>query len=121
MIKSIICGFIFISCATDHGKNIKNTAPRNFCLNIEETQKRNGIKIGKGTLTLNNDMTFEIVNDSLKFSNIKGDWDTCCKASDWKNYIFKPQNHIRQMTKSPEFEIKIGTNVYFLIFTSCDK
>ena len=120
MIKLIICGLLFVSCVSGYEQNIQGLAPRKFCLNIEETEKRNNIKIGKGTLTLNEDKTFDIVNDSLKFSNIKGEWDLCCKASDWGNYVFKPKKHIRQMSSVPEFEVKIDGQIYFLIFTTCN-
>lgn len=117
---SIICGLLFESCNSGYEQNIKVFAPRKFCLNIEETQKRNNIKIGKGALTLNKDMTFNVMNDSSQFSNIKGQWDLCCQASDWGNYIFKPENHIRQMSNLPEFEVKLNNKIYFLVFTSCN-
>ncbi len=117
---SIICGLLFESCNSGYEQNIEGLAPRKFCLNIEETQKRNAIRIGKGTLTLNKDMTFDIMNDSTQFSNIKGEWDLCCEASDWGNYIFKPENHIKQMSSLPEFEVKLNNKIYFLVFTSCN-
>ena len=110
---------LFNSCVSGYEQNIQNFAPRKFCLDINETKKRNPIDIGNGTLTLNKDMTFLIENDSLKFSNIKGTWDLCCKASDWGNYVFKPENHIRQMSSLPEFEVKIEDKTYILVFTSC--
>jgi hypothetical protein len=117
---SIICGLLFEFCNSGYEQNIEGLATRKFCLNIEETQKRNTIRIGKGTLTLNKDMTFEIMNDSTQFSNIKGEWDLCCEASDWGNYIFKPENHIKQMSSLPEFEVKLNNKIFFLVFTSCN-
>lgn len=108
------------SCVSGYQQNIKNFAPRKFCLNISETKKRNDINIGKGSLTMNKDMTFTIENDSLLFSNIKGTWDLCCEASDWGNYVFAPESHIRQMSSTPVLEVKIQNKIYSLVFTSCD-
>ncbi len=116
---SIICGLLFESCVSDYEKNIQGFLPKKFCLNIEETQKRNNIRMGKGTMRLNKNMTFDIINDSTEFSNIKGEWDLCCEASDWGNYVFKPKNHIKQMSSLPEFEVKINNKIYFLVFTFC--
>lgn len=109
-----------LACSTGYEHNIKGMVLRKFCLNIAETEKRNHIKIGNGSLTINENMTFTVTNDSLYFSNITGKWDLCCKASDWGNYIFIPDGHIRQMSSTPEFEVKIQGKIYFMIFTASD-
>ena len=125
MRKSIILlvtiySFSLDSCLSGYEQNIEGLADRKFCLDITETNKRNNINIGRGTLTLNKNMTFTIENDSSKFSNINGSWDLCCKGSDWGNYVFKPENHIRQISNTPEMEVKIQNKTYSLVFTTCN-
>lgn len=109
----------FASCVSRYQQNIKALASSRFCLDVERTEKRNNIKIGNGSLVLNENKTFDNKNDSKIFSNIKGEWDLCCDNS-WGNYIFKPKNHIRQMSLLPEFEVKIEDKIFILIFTTCE-
>jgi hypothetical protein len=116
----ILLSIFFFSCNSGYEQNIQRMYSQKFCLDINATKKRNEINIGKGTLLLKKDMTFIIENDTLKYSNIKGEWDLCCRGSDWGNYVFKPENHIRQMTSSPVMEVKIEKNTYYLVFTSCE-
>ncbi len=106
-------------CSCNLGSQ-KHVGAKKFCLNVFKTQARNRIVLGKGLLILNDNKTFIIKNDSLKFSDIKGEWDLLGKSSDTKNFIFKPENHIRQMSKLPEFEVKIGEKIYYLIFDFCE-
>src|SRR4051794_5088231 len=108
----------FCSCVSGYEQNIQALGGTKFCLDINETKKRNKINIGKGTLILNKNQTFQILNDSIRFSNIKGEWDLCCEASDWGNYIFKPDNHLRQTTLLPNLEVKIDGEIYILVFTT---
>jgi hypothetical protein len=111
----------FTCCVSGYEQNIAAFAPATFCLDINETKNRNTeIKIGEGSLTLNKDMSFKITNDSLKFSNIIGEWDLCCRGSDWGNYVFKLKNHIKQITSSPKIEIKVDNKIYNLVFTVCE-
>jgi len=114
----VITSSLLTSCS-GYEQNIQGMKGKKFCLDLAETKKRNNIYIGNGYLSLNGDLTFTVTNDSSKFSNIKGTWDLCCNGSDWGNYIFKPNNHIRQMSSLPEFEIKIDDQTYSLVFTNC--
>ncbi len=121
MISLIVAGiFLLASCDSGYKQNIQGLESKIFCLDVNETKKRNNINIGRGTLTFNKNMTFNIENDTLKFSKIKGTWDLCCQASDWGNYVFKPENHIRQISSTPELEVNIGDKIYFLMFTNCE-
>ena len=110
---------LFISCNSGYEQNINALSGKRLCLNIRETENKNKINIGKGILTFNRDKTFTITNDSAWFSNISGEWDLCC-SNEWGEYVFEPQNHIRQITLLPEFEIKIDNKIYQLVFTSCE-
>ncbi len=110
-----------ISCNSGYQQNIEGFAPRTFCLDILQTEKENNIKIGKGTLTLNKDMTFSILNDSAKYSNLTGEWDLCCEGSDWGNYVFKVKGLKDWEQASPNLYVLIGNKKMYLYFTTCEK
>lgn len=113
------CQLFLCSCNLGSKKH-KNSDVQQFCLDVFKTQAKNKIMIGKGFLTLNGDKTFIIKNDSLKFSNITGEWELSGSSSATKYFIFKPKNHIRQMSKLPEFEVKSEGKTIYLIFTFCE-
>jgi len=115
----IAISVIISSCESNYSKKLNQLNSKKYCLNKNQTQKLNNISLGNGSLTLRNDNTFLIQNDSLKFSNIEGHWDLCCEPK-WAFTVFKPSNHIRQMcTGNPEFEIKVDDKTYTLSFEPC--
>jgi hypothetical protein len=106
----------FMSCNGDKKQNLRGLFGEQFYLDVKETEKVNKIVIGNGKLTLKKDMTFEVVNDSPKFSNIKGTWDICCYDSDYGNYVFKVEGMPEWKSSSPEFYIRIDGKDIRLIF-----
>lgn len=117
----MLISFIIVSCNwTSKEQNLKGLYGKQFCLDVKQTEEANKIKIGNGKLTLNKDMTFEVINDSLKYSNVKGCWDICCYDSDYGNYIFKLEGLQEWKTSSPEFYIKVDNKEIRLIFKVCN-
>lgn len=121
IISLLIYLVVFSACNDGYQQNIGGLAGKKFCLNREATKKLNNILIGNGYLQLFANKTFIIKNDSLQFSDIRGGWDLCCKESDWGNFIFKPTNHIKQVSANPSFEIMVQGKIYTLIFTTCNE
>jgi hypothetical protein len=91
-----------------------------FCLDRERTRDENKIEIGDGTLTLNSDMTFTILNDSARFSNLTGEWDLCCAASDYGNYVFKVKGLTEWKQSQPNLYVLVDNQKFRLFFTSCN-
>lgn len=119
LFASMLC--LIISCnLTSKEQNLKGLYGKRFCLDVQQTESVNKIKIGNGTLTFRKDMSFEVINDSLQYSNIKGTWDICCYDSDYGNYIFKVEGMSELKTSSPEFYTKVNDKEVRLIFKVCD-
>lgn len=119
LLVSTLC--LIISCNwTSKEQNLKGLYGKRFCLDVQQTESVNKIKIGNGTLTFKKDMSFEVINDSLQYSNIKGVWDICCYDSDYGNYIFKVGRMAEWKTSSPEFYIKVKDKEVRLIFKVCN-
>lgn len=120
-IVAISISYLIVSCNwTSKEQNLKGLYGKQFCLDVQQTSEVNKVIIGNGRLILNKGMTFEVTNDSLKYSNIKGSWDICCYDSDYGNYIFKVDGMKEWKTSTPEFYIKDGEKEIRLIFKICN-
>ena len=108
------CGDIAAYHAT-----INEAVHMNYCLDIERTKQVNHIIIGPGELLLHEDMSFMILNDSLKYSNITGQWDICCPNSDFGNYIFKVKGLPEWKQAEPNLFVLIDQKQIRLFFTPC--
>lgn len=115
----LIAGLSSLSCNSSLNQKNEQITSKKFCLDVEKTQKINGIKLGAGSLTLNEDKTYIIVNDSSRFSNITGIWDIWHQGPPGKNYSLKPTNHIKQIFDTERMEIKVNGVIYTLLFTTC--
>lgn len=115
----LIAGITLVSCNSSLRQKNEQITPKKFCFDIEETQKINGIKLGAGSLTLNDDKTFIINSDSLLFSNITGTWDVWREGPPGENYLLHPDNHIKQVFNTKRIEVKIEGTIYTLMFTGC--
>jgi len=65
-------------------------------------------------------MTFTILNDSSKYSNLSGEWDLCCEGSDYGNYVFKVQGLNDWKQADPNLFVLIDNKKVRLFFRSCD-
>lgn len=123
MLSFFSCVFVgwlsLVSCNSSPNQNNEQNTPKKFCIDVERTQKINNIKIGAGSLTLNEDRTYIIINDSSRFSNITGTWDVWRQGPPGKNYSLKPTNHIKQIFDTERMEIKVDGVIYTLLFTTC--
>jgi hypothetical protein len=120
----LACLTIFIccsSCNSGYQQNISGISGAKFCLDIQKTKEENDIPVGNGTLTLNADKTFTILNDSSKFTNLTGHWDLCCVGSDWGNYVFKVDGLDEWKQADPNLFVVVDNKKVRLFFSSCDK
>ena len=111
---------VMVSCNSPYRDMIQALSGKQFCLDIEKTNRENQIEIGKGTLTLNADQTFTILNDSIKFSNLVGNWDLCCRASDYGNYVFKVKGLSDWKQSQPNLFVLVDNKKIRLFFASCN-
>lgn len=113
--------FILLSCnPTSRYQNVSGFYGKVRCLDVQQTEAENNIKIGNGKLIFNSDMTFHITNDSLKYSNINGKWDLCCYGSDYGNFVFTVDGLPTLKTPIPVLDVKIDGKKVRLTFTLCD-
>ena len=90
-----------------------------YCLDVLRTETFNKIKAGAGKLSFNKDMTLNISNDSIRYSNIKGKWDISSYA-DYGNFIFKMPGFDDQITDLPEFYVMLDGKKIKLFFKTCN-
>jgi len=110
---------ILVSCNSPYDQMIKGLSGQKFCLEKAENEYDSTIKIGNSILTLNSDQTFTIISDSLKYSNLKGKWDLCCRGSDFGNYVFKVDGLKEWQQASPNLLVLVNGEKVRMFFTSC--
>lgn len=77
------------------------------------------INLGNCSLVLNGDKTFVIKTDSAKDLKITGEWDLCCKGSDYGNYVFRFGNLQELKSNLPNLYVVINNKVVKLFFGDC--
>ena len=117
-----VLGLLFGACGdiAAYRATVNEAVYTTYCLDIEQTQAANHIKIGHGKLVLHEDMSFLILNDSLKYSNITGQWDICCPRSDFGNYIFKVKGLPEWKQADANLFVLIDQKQIRLFFTPCN-
>lgn len=96
-------------------QHLQRVYGRTECLDVAQTEKENGIKIGNGKIVFNNDMSFDVTNDSLQYSNIHGVWDVCCYY-EYFNIVYTVDGQKPYQTSSSEFYVTINGKVIHFIF-----
>jgi hypothetical protein len=102
-------------------QNLRGMRGKRFCLEVAETERTNNIKIGNGSLLLRKDMTFEVTNDSVQYSNLTGTWDLCCYNSDYGNYVFRVDGLEEWQSDLPEFYVEVNGKKIKLVFGLCNE
>jgi hypothetical protein len=121
-IPLILFSYIILSCHWGSKEiNLRGMRGRRFCLDIAETERINNIKIGNGSLLLRKDMTFEVTNDSVQYSNLTGTWDLCCYNSDYGNYVFRVNGLEEWQSDLPEFYVAVNGKKIKLVFGGCNE
>jgi hypothetical protein len=113
----MVSSCIMLSCNLgSKEQNLRGVRGKRFYLDVVETERVNNIKIGNGGLLLKKDMTFEVTNDSMQYSNLTGTWDLCCFNSDYGNYVFRVEGLEEWVSDLPEFYVKVDGKMIKLVF-----
>jgi len=107
------------SCNSPYEYMIKGLKGQQFCLEKTTNKFDSTVQIGNGKIIFNKDQTFTITNDSLEFSNLTGEWDLCCKDSDFGNYVFKVEGLREWQQCTPNLLVLVNGEKFRMFFTTC--
>ncbi len=112
--------WVMFSCnPSSKEQNLQGFYGQVNCLDVKQTESINKIKIGKGNIIYNKDMTFLVTNDSAKYSNLRGTWDLCCSGSDYGNFILTLDGYKPFKSSTPSFYMNVDGKEIKLVFTIC--
>lgn len=110
---------VLFSCNSPYDQMLSGLSGQEFCLTKAEYDNGDTLLLGNGTLTLNKDQTFTIKTDSTKDLKLSGNWDLCCKYSDFGNYVFKVDKLPEWKQSDPNLFVLIKNKKVRLFFGSC--